>query len=138
MILDLVVGSAVSLAIIWLALLLVLVIMKPDSGTLTATARIVPDTIRLIRRLATDSTLHRGVRVRLWLLLAYLVSPIDVIPDFLPIVGYADDAVITSLVLRSVIKRAGVEAVQQHWPGTAEGLDSLARLCRLPALREPG
>ena len=135
MILELLVGIVVSLAIIWVVVLVVLVIMKPDAGTLTATARIVPDTVRLIRRLAADPSLHRGVRVRLWLLLAYLVSPIDLIPDFVPVIGYADDAVIVSLVLRSVIKRADVEAVRRHWPGTPEGLDALSRLCRLPQLR---
>lgn len=135
MILELLVGVVVSLAIIWVFVLVVLVIMKPDAATLTATARIVPDSVRLIRRLAADPSLHRGVRVRLWLLLAYLLSPIDLIPDFVPVIGYADDAVIVSLVLRSVIKRADVEAVRRHWPGSPEGLDALSRLCRLPELR---
>lgn len=135
MILELLVGVVVSLAIIWVFVLVVLVIMKPDAATLTATARIVPDSVRLIRRLAADPSLHRGVRVRLWLLLAYLLSPIDLIPDFVPVIGYADDAVIVSLVLRSVIKRADVEVVRRHWPGSPEGLDALSRLCRLPELR---
>ena len=135
MILELLVGVVVSLAIIWVFVLVVLVIMKPDAATLTATARIVPDSVRLIRRLAADPSLHRGVRVRLWLLLAYLLSPIDLIPDFVPVIGYADDAFIVSLVLRSVIKRADVEVVRRHWPGSPEGLDALSRLCRLPELR---
>ena len=90
---------------------------------------------RLIVALAADRTLHRGVRLRLWLAAAYLASPIDLIPDFLPVVGYADDAIVLSLVLRSVIKRAGVEAIQGHWPGTPDGLDTLFRFCRLSELR---
>ena len=92
----------------------------------------MPDAVRLIRRLAADKTLRRGVRIRLWLLLAYLLSPIDLIPDFIPVIGLADDAIIMSLALRSVIKRAGVEAVTAHWPGTPEGLATLFRVCRLP------
>jgi len=90
------------------------------------------DAARLIHRLATDNDLHRGTRLRLWLLLGYLALPIDLVPDFIPVIGYADDVIITSLVLRSVIKRAGADKVQSQWPGTPEGLQALGRLCRLP------
>ena len=135
MIVGILASIAVSLVVIWLAFIVVLLVTKPERSTLTEAARIVPDTGRLVHALAADRTLHRGVRLRLWLLLAYLASPIDLIPDFLPVIGYADDAIVLSLVLRSVIKRAGVEEVRGHWPGTADGLDTLARLCRLPELR---
>jgi hypothetical protein len=54
--------------------------------------RLLPDLLRLLRRLATDRALPRGVRIRLALLMAYLAIPIDVIPDFIPVLGYADDA----------------------------------------------
>ena len=109
-----------------------LLVTKPATSTLAETARIVPDAFRLVRRLAADKNLPRGVRVRLWCLLAYLASPIDLVPDFVPVIGYADDAIILSLVLRNVIKRAGAEAVRAHWPGTPDGLATLSRLCRLP------
>ena len=131
MLVNLGISLLVSLAAIWLILVVALVVARPDRATIAATIRILPDTVRLVRRLAADPVVDRGVRVRLWLLLAYLVLPIDVIPDFLPVIGYADDAVITSLVLRSVIRRAGPDAVRGHWPGTPEGLDALAKLCRL-------
>jgi uncharacterized membrane protein YkvA (DUF1232 family) len=121
------------LVVIWLVFVVALVITKPERGTLREAARIVPDTVRLVRRLAADRALSRGVRLRLWLLLGYLVSPIDLVPDFIPVIGFADDALVTSLVLRSVIKRAGVEAVRAYWPGTPEGLATLFRVCRLPA-----
>jgi uncharacterized membrane protein YkvA (DUF1232 family) len=134
MILTVAVSIVASLIFVWLVFIVVLVAMKPESGTLRWAARIVPDAIRLVRRLAADRSLHRGVRVRLWLLFAYLASPIDLVPDFIPVVGYADDVIITSLVLRSVIKRAGVEEVREHWPGTPDGLMALARLCHIPAL----
>jgi uncharacterized membrane protein YkvA (DUF1232 family) len=134
MIWSVVLSILASLIFVWLVLVVVLVAMKPEASTLRETARVLPDAIRLVRRLAGDRSLHRGVRVRLWLLLAYLASPIDLIPDFVPVVGYADDAIITSLVLRSVIKRAGADAVRGHWPGTPEGLSALAKLCRIPQL----
>jgi len=135
MILQLAASVVAGLVVIWVAFALVLLVTKPSAATLVTTARIVPDTIRLVRRLAADRTVSRGVRVRLWLLLAYLVAPIDVIPDVVPVIGFADDALVTSLVLRSVVRRAGPDAVRAHWPGTADGLDALARLCRVPALR---
>ena len=62
---------------------------------------------------------------------AYALSPIDLIPDFIPVVGYADDAVIVLWALRSVTRVAGPEALDRHWPGTPEGLRALKRLAGL-------
>jgi len=53
------------------------------------------------------------------------------VPDFVPALGYADDAIIVAWVLRSVVRRAGPEAVRRHWPGSPDGLDAVWRLCRL-------
>ena len=100
----------------------------PDIVSLRDALRLLPDLIRLIRRLAADKTLPRGVRVRLILLLVYLASPIDLVPDFVPVIGYADDAVIVALVLRSVVRRAGADALDHHWPGTPAGLRTIQRL----------
>lgn len=99
--------------------------------------RLLPDVIRLLRRLATDPDLPRGVRIRLGLLLGYLLLPIDLVPDFIPVIGYADDAIVVALALRAVVRRAGPEALARHWPGTASGLDTLHRLARLPAADAP-
>ncbi len=63
---------------------------------------------------ARDKTVPTGVRVRLVLLLVYLASPIDLIPDFIPVVGYLDDAIVVALVLRSVTRHAGPDAVGRH------------------------
>ena len=82
----------------------------------------------LTRRLAADKSLPRRLRVSLWLLLCYLVFPIDLIPDFVPVIGYADDAIIVTLVLRSVIRTAGNDAIIRHWPGTDQGLESVRRI----------
>ena len=95
------------------------------------TARLVPDTARLLRRLAADDSLPRGVRWRLLLVAGYLAMPIDLIPDFIPLIGHADDVVVAAWVLRSVIRRAGPAAIERHWPGTPEGLATLRRMARL-------
>src|SRR5690349_18477942 len=120
-----------ALAISWLVLLIGLALGRPKGPLLREALRILPDLLRLLRRLAADSTLPRGVRVRLVLLMAYLAVPIDLVPDFLPVIGYADDAIIVTAVLRSVVRRAGLPAVRAHWPGTDDGF---AALCRLTGL----
>jgi uncharacterized membrane protein YkvA (DUF1232 family) len=125
-------GIAAGLLILWAVLVVVLWLSKPDEVSLRNTMRLLPDVIRLLKRLAADRALPRGVRLRLALLLAYLALPIDLIPDFIPVLGYADDAIIVALVLRSVARRAGPAALDQHWPGTPDGLAALRRLCRLP------
>jgi uncharacterized membrane protein YkvA (DUF1232 family) len=83
------------------------------------------------RRLATDDSLPRSIRWRLLLLLGYLVSPIDLVPDFIPVAGYADDALLLALVLRSVVRAAGPEALDRHWPGSPDGLTVVRRLAGL-------
>ncbi|WP_248582747.1 DUF1232 domain-containing protein [Nocardioides sp. InS609-2] len=101
---------------------------EQDPMRLKDLLRLVPDVIRLFRRLAADPTLPRGLRIKLALLVGYLISPIDLVPDFIPIVGYADDAIIVALALRSVARSAGADALDRHWPGTPEGLRALKRL----------
>ena len=125
------IGTGVLLA--WVALIVSLMIVRPRGGLAREALRLLPDVLRLLPRLAADRTLPRDVRVRLALLLAYLASPIDLVPDFIPVVGYADDAVIVAFVLRSVVRRAGIEAVRAHWPGTEDGFAALARLTGLRA-----
>ena len=117
--------------LVWLALVVSLIVVRPRGGLLREALRLLPDVLRLIRRLAADKTLPRGVRIRLALLLAYLAIPIDLIPDFVPVLGYADDAIIVTAVLRSVVRRAGLNAVRAHWPGTDDGFTAVARLSGL-------
>ena len=134
--LDVVVGLVAALLLAWLALVAVLLAARPRGPVLTEALRLLPDLVRLLRRLAADATLPRGVRVRLALLLAYLALPIDLIPDFIPVLGYADDAIVVTLVLRGTVRRAGLAAVRAHWPGTPDGFAALCRLTGLPAPAE--
>jgi uncharacterized membrane protein YkvA (DUF1232 family) len=120
-----------ALAASYALLLTALLVARPDVATLAATLRLLPDVLRLVRRLAADRTLPRRLRLRLWLLLAYLASPIDLVPDVLPVIGYADDAILVGVVLRSVVRAAGAERVARHWPGTADGLAAVGRLAGL-------
>ena len=128
---TLVLSISLGLVLSYLVLLGALLAARPRGNLLGEALRLLPDLVRLLRRLASDSSVPRAARVRLWLLLGYLAIPIDLIPDFVPVLGYADDAIIVSLVLRSVVRRAGAPVVRRHWPGTDDGLAALARLTGL-------
>jgi uncharacterized membrane protein YkvA (DUF1232 family) len=121
------------LLLLWLALVVALWLGRPDDVRIRDALRLLPDVVRLLRRLASDRSVPRGVRVRLWLLLGYLALPVDLVPDFIPVIGYADDAVIVALALRSVTRHAGADALERHWPGTPEGLAAVRRLAGLGA-----
>jgi uncharacterized membrane protein YkvA (DUF1232 family) len=124
-------GIVGGLVLIWAVLVAALWLTKPGEYAVKEALRLLPDLIRLVTGLATDPDTPRGVRIRLALLLVYLALPIDLIPDFVPVIGYADDAIIVALVLRSATRSAGPDALAKHWPGTPEGLIALKRLCRL-------
>lgn len=128
---DVVIGLAAAAALTWVALIVTVAISLPPGGRLGEAVRIFPDLIRLTRRLAADRSLPAQVRVRLWALLAYLALPFDLIPDFIPVVGYADDAIIVTAILRGVVRRAGIVAVRRHWPGSDDGFTVLCRLTGL-------
>jgi uncharacterized membrane protein YkvA (DUF1232 family) len=115
----------------WLAFVAWLTIARPKHVPLRATAELVPDAVRLIRRLATDRMIPRRARLPVWLLIGYLALPIDLVPDFLPVIGYADDVILVAVVLRGLIRRAGSEKVSEHWPGTPERLALFRDLLRL-------
>ncbi|MHA7155994.1 YkvA family protein [Arthrobacter sp. TMN-50] len=87
-----------------------------------------PDLLRLLRSLAADKSQSAGVRAGVVLLLVYLLMPLDVVPDFLTVIGYADDVIIVALMLRFIIRRAGLDALVKHWPGNARGLQVVMRL----------
>lgn len=131
---EVLVGIAVALVASWFVLLVGLILVRPQGSLLQEALRILPDLLRLLRNLAADTTLPRGVRWRLVGLLGYLAIPIDLIPDFIPVLGYADDAIVVVFVLRAVVRRAGSQAVSRHWPGTDDGF---AALCRLTGIRTP-
>ncbi|MFN6555421.1 YkvA family protein [Mycolicibacterium septicum] len=124
-------GLGAALLLSWLVLVVALLVVRPRGNLLSEALRLLPDLLRLIRRLAADKSLPRGVRIRLGLLVVYLALPIDLIPDFIPVLGYADDAIVVTVVLRSVVRHAPLDAVRAHWPGTDDGFDALARLTGL-------
>jgi len=90
--LDVIISVSAALVLSWLALIVALAIRRPKGSLLKEALRLLPNLLRLLKRLTTDRTLPTGGRVRVALLFIYLAIPIDLIPDFIPVLGYADDA----------------------------------------------
>jgi uncharacterized membrane protein YkvA (DUF1232 family) len=88
---------------------------------------LVPDCLVLVKRLLADPATPR--RQRLWLgaLVAYLASPLDLIPDFVPVAGQLDDVVIVTLALRAVLRSRGEAAIRAAWPGPESSLRVILR-----------
>jgi uncharacterized membrane protein YkvA (DUF1232 family) len=100
-------------------------------------ARLVPHCAVLFKRLLGDPRVPSRWKVASALALVYLAVPIDLVPDFIPILGQLDDAILVALVLRGLIRSAGPVLLREHWPGPASLLVSLERLAgALP--RAPG
>jgi uncharacterized membrane protein YkvA (DUF1232 family) len=93
-----------------------------------AVAGFVPDCLVVFRRLLGDEGVPRRRRLLLAALIGYLALPFDLVPDFIPVAGQLDDAIIVALVLRTIMRSGGPALVREHWPGPAVSLDVLLRL----------
>lgn len=114
----------------WLLLLVLLLVIRPRGVPLREAVRLVPDVLRLVRSLLADRTVPLLVRFWLVVLVVWLVSPIDLIPEFVPVIGPLDDIVVAVLVLRYVRKRLGEDELRRRWPGTDDGYALLRSILR--------
>jgi len=105
-----------------------LLLLRGRRSDARALAGFVPDCVVLFRRLLGDGRVSRPRKLLLLGLVAYLVLPIDLVPDFIPVAGQLDDAILVALVLRAVLKGAGPALVREHWPGPAASLGLMLRL----------
>ena len=99
-------------------------------GDARALARFVPDCAIMVRRLAASPESSRAQRLALLALVLYLASPIDLVPDFVPVAGYADDAILVGLVLGWLLRTRGEDAIRAAWPGPETSLAVVLRLAR--------
>ena len=93
-----------------------------------AAARFLPDCAVLLRRLMAEPRVPRRHRALVLVALGYLLFPLDLIPDFLPVIGQLDDALVVAVVLRAVVRGAGPSVVAELWPGPASSLELVLRL----------
>ena len=114
-------GLITALIAVWLLFIALLWILRPRDMRIGEAVRIVPDLLRMVRSLIASRSTPLGVRLALVGLVAWLVNPVDLIPEFIPVLGPLDDVVVAVLVLRYVRKRLGDDELRNRWPGTPEG-----------------
>jgi uncharacterized membrane protein YkvA (DUF1232 family) len=124
-------GVAVVLVVYIVAVLALVVLGRRADAQ--ALARFIPDCVVLVKRLLRDPRVPRRRKLLLGLLVLYLASPIDLVPDFVPVAGQLDDAIVVALVLRSIVRAGGDELLREHWPGPERSLDVIRRLMASPS-----
>jgi len=121
-------GIVLAMLAAWALVVAILWLVRPRDVRLATLVRLVPDVLRLARGLIGDRTTPLGVRLALVGLAAWLISPIDLIPEFVPVIGPLDDIVVAVLVLRYVRRRLGDDELRRRWPGTEHGYRMLSRI----------
>ena len=99
--------------------------------------RALPDLLRLIAKLLRDPLLPRAAKIALAAAMVYLASPIDLIPDFIPLVGYLDDLLVAALLVDGILNWVDRGLVLKYWPGSPDSLERLARGARMLAVWVP-
>jgi uncharacterized membrane protein YkvA (DUF1232 family) len=124
----LILGLILGVVAVWVALLIVFWIFRPRGVSVREIAAVVPDLLRLLRSLITDGSVPVDVRIVLVGLVAWIVSPIDLIPEFIPGLGPLDDVIVSIVALRYVRRRLGVDALRARWVGSEQGFAVLTRV----------
>lgn len=113
---------------LWTLVVLAVWRSAPSRATAVDVIRLLPDLLRLTAGLARDPATPRSCKLALAGLAVWLASPIDLIPEFVPVIGPLDDIVVTAIALRWVGRRVGDGALRAHWPGSDEGFALVLRL----------
>ncbi len=116
---------------LWLLAILILFAFGRRSAA-RELATLIPNLVFLFRGLLRDPRVPRSSKLWIGFAVAWFVSPIDLIPEFIPVVGPLDDAIVAALVLRHVLKQTDRSVLADHWRGDATTLDTIIRLRRLP------
>jgi uncharacterized membrane protein YkvA (DUF1232 family) len=109
------------------AAFVVAMIVAGRGGVVRDVARFIPDCVALVRDLLRDPRVPRRHKRLLGVLIGYLALPFDLVPDFIPIAGHLDDALVVALALRVVLRGSGSELVREHWRGPESSLTVVLR-----------
>jgi uncharacterized membrane protein YkvA (DUF1232 family) len=120
--------TAVALALLVYGAAVLALVLAGRGGDARALARFVPDCVVLFKRLLADPRVDWWRKALLVVAIAYLASPIDLVPDFIPIAGQLDDAIVVALALRLLLHGSGQQLLLEHWPGPRRSLQVILRL----------
>jgi uncharacterized membrane protein YkvA (DUF1232 family) len=126
--LGLIAGIIVALVAVWAAFLVLFFALRPKGVSVREIVGVIPDVLRLLRSVVSDGSAPLDVRLVLVGLMAWIVSPIDLIPEFIPVLGPLDDVVVAVVAMRYVRRRVGMEDLRRRWAGTPEGFALLVRI----------
>jgi uncharacterized membrane protein YkvA (DUF1232 family) len=115
------ISVVVGLLLIWVLLLALLWLLRPKGVPARELLRVVPDLLRLTRSLLTDGDVPLDVRVVIVGALIWVVSPIDPVPEFIPVIGWLDEVIVIVVALRYVRYRLGTTLLRERWQGSEEG-----------------
>lgn len=104
---------------------------------MTAFLRALPLIGRAVVRLAADPSLPRGVKIALGAVAVYLASPFDLLPDFIPFLGYLDDVLVLAILVDGVLNYVDRSLVMRYWPGSSKSLEKVARVAHALAIWVP-
>jgi uncharacterized membrane protein YkvA (DUF1232 family) len=121
-------GTVAGLALGAYLLLVVALLLLGRRADARAVAGLIPDCLVMLRRLGRDERVGRRGRLVLLGLAGYLAMPLDLVPDFIPVAGQLDDALVAALALRYVLRAAGPALLREHWPGPERTLGLVIRL----------
>jgi len=132
-----VVAILIALVVLWGALLVVFWVLRPKGASVRELVGLIPDILRLLRSLIGDRSAPLDVRLVLVGLVAWILSPIDLIPEFIPVLGPIDDIVVAVVAMRYVRRRVGVEGLRRRWTGSDAGFAMLLTVIGSDRISDP-
>ena len=125
---ELIIGTIVGLLVLWVASLVLFFVLRPKDVPVRELLAVIPDVLRLLRSLIRDGAVPADVRLVVIGLIAWILSPIDLIPEFIPVLGPLDDVVVAIVAMRYVRRRVGIADLEARWQGTPDGFALLTRV----------
>jgi uncharacterized membrane protein YkvA (DUF1232 family) len=117
-----------ALVLVWALMVVLFWVLRPKGLQAGELIRLVPDLVRLLRSLIVDRSAPLDVRIVLLGLFAWIISPIDLIPEFIPVLGPLDDVVVAIVAMRYVRRRMGIDDLRARWVGSPDGFVLLSRV----------
>ena len=125
---EVILAIAVGLVAVWAIFLVLFWALRPKGVPVRELLGLIPDVLRLLRSVIGDRSAPADVRLVLVGLLAWILSPIDLIPEFIPVLGPLDDVVVAVVAMRYMRRRVGIEDLRRRWAGTDDGFALLLRV----------